>query len=281
MQRPTIVDVEADRRFRQIAVAAGKDPDDIWLGGYVDHEWANGRILLDHVAPDLRNARVLEFGCNVGATAIVLRQLGAVVTAVDIDPAALALARANADRHGVRDIEFLVLRQDARALPFASGGFDVVSCNSVLEYVAPTLLHPIVGELDRVLKPGGTVLVVGTSNRLAPCEVHSRRWLINYLPRCIDRAAGRSTPRQRGVWPWAIRRRFAGYEDLVLADRGAAYLRARRAAGMAPAKIAVLRALIPIARRLGWSVGMLTPSAFLALRKPDASTPVPPIPSER
>jgi SAM-dependent methyltransferase len=270
MDGPTIVDVEADRRFRRIAAAAGKDPDDPWVGGYVDYEWTNGRILIDCFVPDLRHARVLEFGCNVGATAIVLRHQGAGVTAVDIDPGAVALARANADRHGARDIELMLLGQGAAALPFASGGFDLVTCNSVLEYVAPALLGRVVDELDRVLRPGGTILVIGTSNRLAPCEVHSRRWLVNFLPRWVDGVAGDGASRQRGLWPWTIRRSLPGYRDLVLADRGAAYLRARRAIGTAPAKLALLRAAAPAARLFGWSVGMLTPSIFLALGKPEA-----------
>lgn len=49
------------------------------------------------------------------------------------------------------------------------------SCNSVLEYVQLRHLADLLLEIDRVLAPGGVLLVLGTSNRLWPREVHSGR----------------------------------------------------------------------------------------------------------
>jgi 2-polyprenyl-3-methyl-5-hydroxy-6-metoxy-1,4-benzoquinol methylase len=267
-----IADAAADHAFRSLAGARGWDPDNIWIGGYVEQVWAGERHLMQaYLGRSLDGCRALEFGCNVGATAIVLARLGAVVAAVDIDAKSIALAEVNARRYGAAGISFAVLPPPpAVGVPFDSGSFDLVTCNSVLESVQPTrLVAPILRDFDRVLKPGGMVLVMGTSNRLAPREVHSRRWLANYLPRRVDAVVGR--PLQRGVSPWRVRRGLPDYRDLVFADRACAYFAARAAAGFAPAKIATLRLVAALCRPLGWSVGMLTPSFFLALRKPGAS----------
>jgi 2-polyprenyl-3-methyl-5-hydroxy-6-metoxy-1,4-benzoquinol methylase len=52
---------------------------------------------------------------------------------------------------------------DVAALPFADGSFDVVVCTEVIEHVAAP--RRAVGELARVLAPGGT-LVLTTPNRV-------------------------------------------------------------------------------------------------------------------
>ena len=265
---PQIVDTAANDRFRLLAGALGKDPGDLWVGGYVEQVWRSGRHLISAYLGENPSGRAaLEFGCNVGATAIVLSRLGAIVSAVDIDENTVALARVNAQRYGATGISFAVLPPSPGELPFDSESFDLITCNSVLEYVQPTqFLEPITREFDRVLKPGGVVLVMGTSSRLAPREVHSGRWLVNYLPYGIDRLTGR--PLQRGLSPWRLRRYLPGYRDLVFEDRARAYFAAREAEGFTPAKIAALRTLAVLARPAGWSVGMLTPSFFFALKKP-------------
>ena len=271
MKKPTIVDRQADHRFREMARAFGYDPTGIWVDGYVDYEWKRSRYFIQSYVQDLGKTHVLEFGCNVGGTAIVFAHLGAAVTAVDVDPRTTALAQANALRYGVNDIAFAVLPGGSTPLPFDDATFDIVSCNSVLEYVDPPLLEGIAQELGRVLKEGGTIFIMGTSSRLAPREVHSCRWLINYLPLFIDRLVGHRVSLQRGVWPWRIRGYFPGFRDLTLEDRGDAYISARRATGLATAKVRTLRTLIPIVGQVGWSIGMITPSLFLALRKPPSN----------
>ena len=69
----------------------------------------------------------------------MLAHFGARVTAVDISPACLEMARLNTKRYGSAAIRFRPVREGER-LPFADGEFDVVTCNSVLEYVRPELL---------------------------------------------------------------------------------------------------------------------------------------------
>jgi ubiquinone/menaquinone biosynthesis C-methylase UbiE len=55
------------------------------------------------------------------------------------------------------------LEADATALPFAAGSFDLVCSSRVLHHVARPEL--VLAEMNRVLRPGGTMLVV---DQLAP-----------------------------------------------------------------------------------------------------------------
>jgi ubiquinone/menaquinone biosynthesis C-methylase UbiE len=109
------------------------------------------------VAPD--GARVLEVGCGPGRLSIRLaRQHGLEVTGLDLDPAMIQRARANADRRGdgqARRPSFLV--GDVAALAFPDSSFDlVVSTLSLHHWADPTAG---LAEIGRVLRPGGRALV--------------------------------------------------------------------------------------------------------------------------
>src|SRR6266545_1351899 len=112
-----------------------------------------GRIAADvaAVAPD--GARVLEVGCGPGRLSIRLaRQHGLEVTGLDLDPAMIERARANADRPGngeARRPSFLV--GDVASLAFPDGSFDlVVSTLSMHHWADPTAG---LAEIGRVLRP--------------------------------------------------------------------------------------------------------------------------------
>jgi SAM-dependent methyltransferase len=233
------IDSRADARFHELLVQRGEVPDQRFTSGYVDWEWRHARHMFLSCPSRSRGRRVLEFGCNMGATAVVLSLLGAEVVATDVDPDVVALARVNAQRYGVdQRIQFLN-HDPLRPLPFASGTFDVVSCNSVLEYVDDEQLAATQAELHRVLRPGGLLLIMGTSNRLWPREVHSRQWLSNYLPRFLDGLLpGR---RRRGLLPWTVRDGFPDCHDL-LADDSAALVRSKARMGVAPWKLRAMEA---------------------------------------
>jgi SAM-dependent methyltransferase len=118
-----------------------------------------GRIATDvaAVAPD--GARVLEVGCGPGHLSTRLaRQHQLDVTGVDVDPAMIARARANAarPRNGhERRPSFLI--GDVASLAFPDGSFDlVVSTMSMHHWADPTAG---LGEIGRVLRPGAHALV--------------------------------------------------------------------------------------------------------------------------
>ena len=92
----------------------------------------------------------LEVGCGEGRIARELTDLGHRVTAVDLSPTLLAAARdAGSGRHHVRG--------DAEHLPIATGSFDRVVAYNVLMDVAD--MPAAVGEISRVLRPGGLVTI--------------------------------------------------------------------------------------------------------------------------
>lgn len=143
----------------------------------------------------------------------------------------------------------------------------------MLEYVEPEALTTTLHEIDRVLAPDGTLVVAGTSNRLAPREVHSRRWFINYLPMGWEWLFAVRRRLQRGISPWTVRTTLKRYHDLVLADRARSYFEARRESETANWKTMLLRSFAKATPVFGCSIGMLTPSFFLALRKPGPISP--------
>ena len=137
----------------------------------------------------------------------------------------------------------------------------------MLEYVRPHLLPGVERELDRVLIPGGLLLVFGTSNRLSPIEAHSRDWFSNYIPRRFDRLARRQL--SRGVSPWKLRRGFgAGYQDLFCGPRGTQrYIELKRSMGLNGWKLRLLRTLGLVVALSPISVPLLLPFATVLLRK--------------
>lgn len=261
-ERPVVENDIKQLAFEEHARKLGMAPRDPWVGGYFDYEWDHLRLVLDAMPLRLEGMTVLEFGCNVGASAILMSHLGAQVCATDISQDWISLARLNAARYGIDDIDFLHV-PDSRRLPFADGAFQVVACNSVLEYVDPRQLAAVQRELDRVLAPGGMILVTGTSNRLWPLEPHSGRWLVNYLPRRLDRWTG--VVRQRGVWPWQALRGFGPhYDNLDTAAPDNFFARSRLVMGTTPAS---LKLLLSLARLLGVGPGLLAQNISFLLKK--------------
>lgn len=97
----------------------------------------------------------LDAGCGAGAEAIWLGQQGWRVTAVDIAPAALQRAAAQAADQGVRDVRWL--RADLTAWE-PDILFDLVTTHYAHP---PTSQLAFYERLARWVAPGGTLLIVG------------------------------------------------------------------------------------------------------------------------
>ncbi len=71
------------------------------------------------LAGDICEMKVVDLGCGTGMLSIGAALLGAEVTGIDIDEAALKIARKNAEAFGV-DIEWIRMRIDETAKPLAA-----------------------------------------------------------------------------------------------------------------------------------------------------------------
>src|SRR5256714_3710547 len=102
-----------------------------------------------------KGLRVLEIGCGLGTDGARFARAGAAYTGVDLTEAAVSLARRRFELEGLPG-EFRVA--DAEALEFADESFDLVYSHGVLHHTPDAA--SAVGEIHRVLKPGGRAVVM-------------------------------------------------------------------------------------------------------------------------
>ncbi|MGD2114899.1 MAG: methyltransferase domain-containing protein [Acidobacteriota bacterium] len=104
-----------------------------------------------------RGERILDCGCGMGATSLLLAQrFGARVTGVTLSPKQVEIARRKAEERGVDGVEFMV--DDAHRLEhLEDGSFDTVwSVESCEQYLDKPLFFQ---QANRVLQPGGKLLM--------------------------------------------------------------------------------------------------------------------------
>jgi SAM-dependent methyltransferase len=154
------------------------------------------------VAP--AGAQVLEVGCGPGHLSIRLARHGFDVTGLDLDPAMIARAQANADRldnGDQRRPSFVV--GDVATLAFPDGSFDlVVSTLSMHHWADPTAG---LAEIGRVLRPGARALIWDLRPGVRPHLFGPRH---AQLPDPADHTHG-SPLRVENATPWHWPWRFA------------------------------------------------------------------------
>jgi ubiquinone/menaquinone biosynthesis C-methylase UbiE len=128
---------------------------------------------------------VLDIGCGTGAMGLLFAEMGHRVTGVDLSEAMMAKARQKAD---ARNLSIDLRTGDAEHLPFDEGSFDVV----VNRHLLWTLPHPEVAlkEWNRVLKKGGTVLIIDGIWKDKSLSTRAKRALSDGLARIFDRTHG-------------------------------------------------------------------------------------------
>ena len=125
-----------------------------------------------------RGARILDAGCGPGRFTIVAAKMGARVTALDLSPGQLELAKQHVREAGVEAQVEDYLQGDVVDLSrFPANTFDVVVCfGGPLSY-ARDLRRQAAAELVRVTKPGGAVVVSVMSRFGATLSgFHRSRW---------------------------------------------------------------------------------------------------------
>ena len=113
-------------------------------------------------------SRVLEAGCGAGSIAVALSVRGHFVHATDVAAAMVSLTRRLAVEAKAEDRVHTSVA-DIRNLNFPDSTFDLVVALGVLPWIQPPL-DPGVGEIARVLRPGGH-MIVNIDNR----------WRLNYI----------------------------------------------------------------------------------------------------
>jgi ubiquinone/menaquinone biosynthesis C-methylase UbiE len=147
------------------------------------HQRAYGEAL--ELAP---GGRVLDLGCNNGYGTVSLAEAGLNVIGVDVSTRLLEQARARSPLHRTRFLEV-----DGLRLPFADASFDLVTSFQVIEHIADTA--PYLGEITRVLKPGG-VAMFSTPNAALRLDPGMTPWNIFHVREF------RATELEEVLTPW-------------------------------------------------------------------------------
>ena len=176
-------------------------------------------LLKDAAAP-----RIIDVGTGSGAIAVTLaKQLPrAMIVATDIAPAALAVAKANAERHGVADRIELV-ECDLLADPRAAGPWDVIVSNPpyVREDEYPALPRDVRDhEPKSALVAGPTgVEIVARLAREAAERLAAGGWLLVEIGPSTVVAAEAALASQPGLTAGPTLKDMAGLPRIVQARR--------------------------------------------------------------
>jgi ubiquinone/menaquinone biosynthesis C-methylase UbiE len=110
---------------------------------------------------------VLEVAPGPGYLAIEMAKDGAYrVAGLDVSRTMVELARANAAE---ADVEVDFRRGDASAMPFSDDSFNLLTCSAAFKnFTEP---HKALEEMYRVLRPGGTALVVDLRRDVPMSEI--------------------------------------------------------------------------------------------------------------
>jgi ubiquinone/menaquinone biosynthesis C-methylase UbiE len=100
-------------------------------------------------------AHVVDVACGPGFLTLAFAARCARATGIDATDAFLALARAEAARRGLANVEFVA--GDVNQLHLTDASVDLVSCRAAFHHFPEPAR--VLAEMRRVAKPGGTLLV--------------------------------------------------------------------------------------------------------------------------
>ena len=185
------------------------------------HELNPARLGYVRERVDLAGARVLDVGCGGGLLSEAMAASGARVTALDLAPELIEVARLHLLESGL-DVDYRLQSVESLAEE-APGSFDAITCMEMLEHVPDP--GSVLRACARLLKPGG-VLLLSTLNRTPAAfalAIVGAEYIARLLPRGTHDYKQFIKPSELGAWLRAA--------DLQLQDvSGLAYDPLRRKA---------------------------------------------------
>jgi SAM-dependent methyltransferase len=152
--------------------------------------------------------RVLDVGTGTGHTAFAVAPHVASVVGLDLTPEMVEQARVLQAQRGIANVTFEV--GDGLALPFDDGSFDAVTNRQSLHHYADPARA--VAEAARVLKPGGSFLLIDT---VAPEDPALDTWL-----NCVELLRDASHVRDWRASEWLKMLDAAGFRAEVVGRSG-------------------------------------------------------------
>ena len=148
--------------------------------GYEDFVVSGGRkvgprfIKALTLAGDLDGQRVLDVGAGRGELVIQSAMRGADAWGIDYAQAAVDIARRALDELPDDELRARthVEQMDVKALQFDGAFFDVVFMMDVVEHLYPNELAAAFGELRRVIRPGGRLVMHTSPNKILEEKVY-------------------------------------------------------------------------------------------------------------
>lgn len=146
----------------------------------------------------LQGARVLDVGCGAGLLSEALARNGAQVTALDLAPELVKVARLHGLESGVKvDYRLQSVESLAAEMP---GAFDAITCMEMLEHVPDP--GSIVRACATLLRPGGK-LFLSTINRTPAAfalAIVGAEYVARVLPRGTHQYRDFIKPHELGAW---------------------------------------------------------------------------------
>ncbi|MCG8546445.1 MAG: class I SAM-dependent methyltransferase [Alphaproteobacteria bacterium] len=102
------------------------------------------------------NGAILDVACGPGVVTAAMAGTAKEVTAFDATPAMLDKARKRCAEAGLQNVRFE--QGNAESMPFANSAFDGVVTRLAIHHFADP--GKVIGEIYRVLRPGGTAVIV-------------------------------------------------------------------------------------------------------------------------
>jgi SAM-dependent methyltransferase len=125
----------------------------VWFNQLIDKQQFHALRRALAIAKVPADARALDVGCGTGRWVRRYGQLGFRSTGLDVTPGMLKSARQCGTAAAL-------VAGEAYRLPFADGAFDFVSDVTVVQHIPPDLQPTAIGEMMRVLRPEGHLLLL-------------------------------------------------------------------------------------------------------------------------